>query len=125
MKLLLDENLSPETSEFLKNLGHDAETVRDAGMSGKDDEEIAVYAEKSGRIILTHNYDFADLTCAFPRTVPAIIRLRIKVQTEAIVHPILKRFFDTHAEDRILGHLVTVSPGKVRFRKLSDIEIDR
>ncbi|TVL96555.1 MAG: hypothetical protein CV087_23670 [Candidatus Brocadia sp. WS118] len=118
MKFLLDENLRPETLDFLRALGYDVDDVRQAGLSGADDETIAVYAKQTNRIIITFNYDFADMTQVFPHDLPGIIRLRIEPQIPGIIHPRLKHLLDHYSSARILGHLVTVTLSRIRFREL-------
>ncbi len=118
LRFLLDENQRPETAAFLRNLGYDVETAQEAALSAAPDSRIAKHAKKTGRVIITFNYDFADMTQVFPHDVPGIIRLRVEPQIPEKVNPLLKRLFDRHAPDQIMGHLVTVTPTKIRFRKL-------
>ena len=40
MKISANENLFEPMIEFLKNLGHDVVSIRDAGLSGISDEEV-------------------------------------------------------------------------------------
>jgi predicted nuclease of predicted toxin-antitoxin system len=53
MKLLLDECL-PRRAEFLfAEAGHDCETVRDAGFSGKENGELIGLAAKKFEVLIT------------------------------------------------------------------------
>ncbi|MBI4567391.1 MAG: DUF5615 family PIN-like protein [Planctomycetes bacterium] len=42
LRLLLDENLSPATADFLRALGFIVTTVVEEGLSGAPDEEVGV-----------------------------------------------------------------------------------
>ena len=50
MKLLLDENLSPQHATLLRANGHDAIAVVDAGLAGESDDAIRTFAVESGRV---------------------------------------------------------------------------
>ena len=113
LRFLLDENQRPETAAFLRNMGCDVETVQEAALSGAPDSRIATQAKKTGRVIITFNYDFADMTQVFPHDVPGIIRLRVEPQIPEKVNPLLKQLLDRHAPGQIMGHLVTVTPTKI------------
>jgi len=53
MRLLLDECL-PRRAKFLfAEAGHECETVRDAGFSGKENGELIALAEKKFEILIT------------------------------------------------------------------------
>ncbi|MBI3811099.1 MAG: DUF5615 family PIN-like protein [Nitrospirae bacterium] len=80
LRFLLDENQRLETAAFLRNLGYDVETAQEAALSAAPDSRIAAHAKKTGRVIITFNYDFADMTQVFPHDVPGIIRLRVEPQ---------------------------------------------
>jgi len=60
LRILTDENVEPETRTYLCKLGHDIEhvvTVAELGESALD-EEIAAYARRTDRLILTQDDDF-------------------------------------------------------------------
>lgn len=59
-RILVDENLDPQTALFLQRRGHDALHVqRDVG-KGATDSDIAAYAREHGRVVLTNDRDFLD-----------------------------------------------------------------
>jgi len=76
VKLLLDENLSPLHARTLRELGHDAVSVIEHGLSGADDSVIRTAAIESGRILVTLDADFANVRRYSPSSLPGIIRLR-------------------------------------------------
>ena len=63
-KLYANENMPLPVVEYLRELGHDVETSRDAGRSNQriSDQEVLRYAADRGRAVLTLNrVDFHDL----------------------------------------------------------------
>ncbi len=53
----LDENVSATIAARLRALGHDVATAGDLGLLGADDEVHLLAAEKTDRILVTHNRD--------------------------------------------------------------------
>ena len=53
MRLLLDECLPRRTKFLFVEGGHECETVRDAGLSGKENGELIALAEKKFDILIT------------------------------------------------------------------------
>jgi len=59
-RILTDENVEPATRNYLKKLGHDIEHVVTVDALGQSvsDAEIAEYARRTDRVILTQDNDF-------------------------------------------------------------------
>jgi predicted nuclease of predicted toxin-antitoxin system len=53
MKLLLDECLPRRLKYFFTEAGHECETVRDAGFSGKENGKLLTLAEKNFDVFVT------------------------------------------------------------------------
>lgn len=53
MKLLIDECLPRKVKFLFEAAGHDCETVRDAGFSGKENGELLALADKKFDIFVT------------------------------------------------------------------------
>jgi predicted nuclease of predicted toxin-antitoxin system len=60
MKLLLDE-MYTGLKDHLTVLGWEVETVKDAGITGKQDLEIAEHAKKNGLLLITQDQKPAEL----------------------------------------------------------------
>ena len=120
LRLFLDQNLRVETKEFLIGLGCDVVSARDLGMSRSSDEEIAAAARRENRIVMTFNGDFSDVRALDPGH-PGVIRLRIEPQIIEVVHPVLARFFEQVAWERLAGALTTVTNARVRIRRPSTL----
>lgn len=61
MKIKLDENLPERLVSKLEALGHDVDTVRGEHMAGRDDSEVWLAAQSSGRFLITQDLDFSDM----------------------------------------------------------------
>ena len=61
MRFLIDAQLPPALAGWLRERGHEAEHVCDAGLLGASDQAIADRAEKSGAVLVTKDEDFLAL----------------------------------------------------------------
>jgi len=61
MKFLANENLFEPIIEYLKVLGHDVLSIREAGLSGITDDEVYKLACKDNRVIITIDKDFSRI----------------------------------------------------------------
>jgi predicted nuclease of predicted toxin-antitoxin system len=93
VKLLPDENLSPHQAAPLRERGHDAIAVTEAGLSEEPDEKVRAFAIESGRILLTLDADLGNILRFPPAGTPGVIRLKIHPPAEeAIREQIHKRW---------------------------------
>ena len=75
MKLLLDENLSPQLVRRIEDLFPESLHVRSVGLKQAPDKTVWEYAKSGGFSIVTADADFYDLAIALgPR--PKVIWLR-------------------------------------------------
>jgi len=114
MRFLLDENIPKRASVALRSEGHDVVRVQETPLHGAGDEAVWNHAARDQRIFVT-----ADLDFPLREPVPPGMLLirgfeRVSVTTFAsiLTDTIRSRGDDLH------GHLVVLSPGRVRFRKL-------
>jgi predicted nuclease of predicted toxin-antitoxin system len=62
MKLKLDENLSRHLKRILSALQHDVSTAEEEGLLSKPDSVVAAVAKSEGRVLLTLDVEFGNLT---------------------------------------------------------------
>ena len=55
MRFVLDEDVDASVARYLREQGHEAWTVVDAGLGGADDDSVALYADDQGAVLLTHD----------------------------------------------------------------------
>lgn len=117
MKFLLDQNLSPKTTRFLKTLGLDAHDMRDKGLGGASDEKIYEFAKKQDFILITYNSDFSRMYKT-RKDLPGLILLRVHPQTIEILHPILKDFFLKLDISRLTNSISVIERHRYRIRRI-------
>lgn len=76
MRFLIDAQLRPGLTEWLRNQGHEAEHVGDVGLRDAEDSEIWVRALGEGSVIVTKDEDFAERAAHSERS-PRIVWLRV------------------------------------------------
>ena len=116
-RFLLDQNLSPQTTLFLRNLGYDITDTRELNLYGATDAEILQQAKSQNRIVITFNSDFADVSDIPLGTHPGVIRLKIIPQTLGILHPLLEKRLIALEEENIGGCLVIIDNWRIRIRR--------
>ena len=118
MHFLMDASLPRSATALLQRLGHDAVDVRDLGMGSATDDVIAAYARLNRRVLVTRDFDFADIRNYPPFEYAGIVVLRLpEHSTAAQVVKLLEAFVGS--EDwlgRLSGRLAIVELWRVRFR---------
>lgn len=117
MKLLLDQNLSPTTARFLRDMGLEAHDVREKGLVGASDERIYACAVDGRLILVTFDMAFSRRYIS-DRDLPGLILLRVHPQTTEILHPVLADFFSRFSESELRGCIAVVERHRYRLRKL-------
>ena len=118
IKFLVDANLPFSSKLLLEELGFNALHVRETEFGAASDEKIFNYAQKTGRIILTRDLDFADAVRFKPGKHHGIIVMRISyLLTTPQINRILKDFIKNVPSDKIKRGLVILEVGRYRIRK--------
>ena len=117
MKLLLDQNLSPTTARFLRDIGQEAYDVREEGLAGASDEHIYAHAVRANLVLITFDTAFSRRYIS-ERDLPGLILLRVHPQTAEILHPVLADFFSRFAESQLSGCIAVIERHRYRIRKL-------
>jgi predicted nuclease of predicted toxin-antitoxin system len=112
VKLLLDENLSPQHAAILREQGHDAVAVIEAGLSAAPDDKVRAFAIESGRVLITLDADFGDILRLPPAGTPGVIRLKIHPPTEDAIRELIHRTLRV-LKDTSLAGCLAVSHGEV------------
>lgn len=85
--------------------------------AGASDDEVLLRAYNEGRILLTEDKDFGELSYRLRKPSAGIILIRIDVKEKHIKWPRIKILLEKY-ESRLPGHFVTVHTDKFRFRPL-------
>jgi len=118
MNFLIDASLPRSAAIVLRQLGHEAADVRDAGMGDAPDEAIAAYARHNHLVLVTRDFDFADVRNYPPSLYDGIVVIKVREDaTAAHIAKILEAF--ARRDDwlaRLRGRLSIVEERRVRFR---------
>jgi predicted nuclease of predicted toxin-antitoxin system len=76
MRFKLDENLPWSISNIMIDYGYDVDTVLTEGLNGCSDDKLINTCTREQRILITLDYDFADILAYPPQIYPGIIVIR-------------------------------------------------
>jgi predicted nuclease of predicted toxin-antitoxin system len=118
MRFLLDANMPRSAAGAVQRLGHDAVDVRDVGLGGADDAQIAAYAKEHNYALVTRDFDFSDIRNYPPADYTGIIVLELP--DDAIAATVVKVLESLLSQPELLAHvpgrLAIVESWRVRFR---------
>jgi predicted nuclease of predicted toxin-antitoxin system len=117
LRFLLDQNLSPRTTQYLRELGLDAQDVREVGLTGKSDDVVYEYALKNRFVLITFDHEFGPLFIS-RRDLEGLIIVRIHPQTLDRVHKAFKEFFAKVTDEQIKHNLVVIEEYRFRIKKM-------
>ncbi len=118
MRFLLDANMPRSAGSLLLELGHEVEDVRDVLPSGATDAEVAAFAKAQQFIIVTRDFDFADIRNYPPLNFAGFVVLELPDDAVASqVNRALQSFVSNPAlVARLPSRLAIVESWRVRFR---------
>ncbi|MCK4397011.1 DUF5615 family PIN-like protein [candidate division WOR-3 bacterium] len=118
MEFLIDEDLPRSVGNLLRRAGHEAIDVRDIGLRGAPDSEIASYAQSHNLCLLTGDTGFADIRNYPPKEYSGIIV--IYTPREATAKYILEIIEGFLKQEQLIselsGKLTIIEPGRIRIR---------
>lgn len=116
-KLLLDANLSPETSEYLvRTFEFDVIDLISEYKATLNDNEVVKLAKENNRVIITFDLDFGEIYHFKEKGGLGVIVLRLNNQTTESVNKTLYKFFKSQAKSINLDNsLVILEEDKVRI----------
>lgn len=118
MKFLADMGISPKTVSFLISLAHDAVHLKDQGLQRAFDSFILEKALNEGRVLLTHDLDFAELLATSGGKVPSVIIFRLRNMHPERVNICLNMIIKKHIDALEKGVIISVDEGLIRVRDL-------
>ena len=118
MKFLLDANMPRSAASLLRALGHQVEDVRDVLPNGADDAIVAAHARAGQFILVSRDFDFADIRNYPPQDYAGIIVLELPDDAIAAQENQTLESFASRADllARLPGRLAIVESWRVRFR---------
>jgi len=119
VKFLLDENLSPNQAQNLRDLGYDAVAVVELGLEGSPDERVRMAAIETGRVLITLDADFANILRFSPLGTPGVLRLRVHPPKEQAVRELLAKALHMLREQDLRDCMAVAHRDLIRIRNLS------
>jgi predicted nuclease of predicted toxin-antitoxin system len=116
MRFKVDENLPPEVTSLLRDLGHDARTIWDEGLSGRPDAELAQACQAERRTLVTLDTGFGDIRTYPPEQFAGLIVLRLAKQNRSHVLAVFRRVMTLIPAEPLSGRLWVVEEDRVRVR---------
>lgn len=92
MKLLFDENISPQHAARLRNMGYDAVATTELNLSGASDSAVRAAAIADERVLVTLDADFGNILRYPPIESPGVIWLRLHPPTETAICEAIDRW---------------------------------
>ncbi|QDL97521.1 hypothetical protein FLL57_09465 [Rhodopseudomonas palustris] len=116
MRWLADECVPASLVAALRADGHDVLYVAEMA-AGLSDAEVVTMAASDGRLLLTEDKDFGELTVRFGLAVPGLVLLRIDPANAKLQAARLKEAITRHGAE-LFGRYVVVDETRMRVRPL-------
>ncbi len=117
MRFKVDENLHNEVAALLRQHGHDALTVYDQHLQGRDDDDVAGVCCQEGRVIVTQDLDFSNILAYPPQHYGGIIVLRLHDQSRPFAVKAVSRIIPLLGTEPLVGCLWIVDEIGMRIRQ--------
>jgi len=116
VRWLADECVDAHLVTRLREAGHDVVYLAEVDPSAPD-ADIAVLAQKEGRLLLTEDKDFGNLIVRWRAEVPGLVLLRIEPQRRHLKWMRLEAAIARYGE-LLLGRHTVVEEARFRCRAL-------
>jgi predicted nuclease of predicted toxin-antitoxin system len=118
MQFLVDASMPRSIAPLLRSQGHGATDVRDIGLGGAADQDIAAYAQAKQLAVLSRDFDFADIRNYPPDQYAGIVVIELPSSATAptILNLVDSFLQQTQTLNDLPGRLAIVEPGRTRLR---------
>ncbi len=110
--------ISPRTVGELRQQGYDAVHLVEQGLQRLADGDILVKARTEGRVLLTVDLDFAQLSAMSREPFPSVILFRLGNASREVIEARLAEVLSQCAEALETGAIISVSDEAFRVRTL-------
>ena len=118
MKLLIDMNLSPDFTSYLRRHGVDAAHWSEIGNPDANDAKIMGYADEHGYVVITLDLDFSAILAATQGKSPSVVQIRAKEAISERVFIATLAAIEQAQEELADGAILTIDLEKSRLRLL-------
>lgn len=117
LRFLIDEDLPHALTTVFASAGYEALHIRDVGLRGAPDEQIAAYAQAHHLCLVSADLGFADIRLYPPAQYAGIIVLRVPTSaTKAVLAELIQEWLASGHAEKARGNLTIVEPGRVRIK---------
>jgi predicted nuclease of predicted toxin-antitoxin system len=114
VKIKVDENLPESLVEELSRFGHDVDSVREEGLTGRSDDEVWKGAQTANRFFVTQDLDFSDPDRFSPGSHHGILLVRLPYAGRSALVLRIQAAFETEGAESWNGCFVVLSDHKIR-----------
>jgi predicted nuclease of predicted toxin-antitoxin system len=112
VRFLADESCDFGVVRILRASGHDVLAVSEISPR-LSDEDVALWARREDRVLLTEDKDFGQLVFASGQPSGTVILIRFPAGTRTALPPAVLEIVDRLAE-QLSGTFTVIQPGRVR-----------
>ncbi|MFQ5964391.1 MAG: DUF5615 family PIN-like protein [Candidatus Scalinduaceae bacterium] len=116
MRFLIDENIFPHITSYIRKSGHDVKTVQESGLIKAPDDKIVDLSIKEKRTIITFDKHFGDTLRYPPQNLFGIILIRIHPPILDDICHAIDNLFKNYQADSFKGRLIVLSKSGYRIR---------
>ncbi len=116
MRFLIDENIFPAVSQYLRQLGHNVKSINESGMVKSSDKIVIKTAIEEERTILTFDKHFGNILNYPPAELFGILLIRIHPPLLSDTCDALNRLLKNYNADSFKGRLIVLSKTGYRIR---------
>lgn len=120
MRFKVDESLHVEVAHLLRGQGHDALTVFDQGLRGRDDHGLADICRSENRVLLSLDLDFSNILMFPPENYPGLIVLRLRNRGRAAVRRVVTRVMEHLNKEPLAGRLWIADEHRIRIHHVGE-----
>jgi predicted nuclease of predicted toxin-antitoxin system len=117
MRFKVDENLPVEVAQLLQEAGHEAATVLDQHLGGKNDRTLATICQREARALVMLDLDFADIRTYPPADYAGMVVLRLQRQDKPHILEVFARVIPLLLQEALAQRLWIVEENRLRIRE--------
>lgn len=116
MRFLIDENIFPKITSYIRSIGHDVKSLHEEGLFRTTDDKIIQMAKDEERTIITFDRHFGNVMKYPPHNTAGIIHIRIHPPLLKDILPAMDNLFKKYSFPSFHGKLIVLSRSGYRIR---------
>ncbi len=116
MRFLVDENIFPHITSYLRSLGHDVKSIKEERLFKISDAKIVQMAKDEDRTVITFDKHFGNFLKYPPSDTAGIIHIRIHPPLLHDVITAIDNLLKKYESPAFSGKLIVLSKNGYRIR---------